>query len=304
MEYTGYLFAHFIGEAQLGEQVYFASSRDGLHWKDLNSGNPVLISDIGEKGVRDPFIIRDVLNGKYIIIATDLCIASGKGWWSAQHYGSTNIIVWESKDLVNWSEPLAVNMRVPGAGCVWAPEAIFDESRQEFLVFWASMVTEPSTDETKQRIYASYTKDFHEFSDAFLYKEGKFHIIDTTIIKVGKKYYRFSKNETENNIILEKSENLDKCSFEQVMAPTLNSIQGVEGPAAFKFNDRDEWCVLVDRFAEDKGYLPLLSHDFESGEFRTPSEREYDMGSNKKRHGSILNLTETELRAIEDKWGK
>lgn len=100
MEYTGYLFAHFIGEAQLGEQVYFASSRDGLHWKDLNSGNPVLISDIGEKGVRDPFIIRDVLNGKYIIIATDLCIASGKGWWSAQHNGSTNIIVWESKDLV------------------------------------------------------------------------------------------------------------------------------------------------------------------------------------------------------------
>ena len=33
-------------------------------------------------------------------------------------------------------------------------------------------------------------------------------------------------------------------------------------------------------------------------------EREYDMGNNKKRHGSILNLTETELRAIEDKWGK
>jgi hypothetical protein len=88
------------------------------------------------------------------------------------------------------------------------------------------------------------------------------------------------------------------------MAPTLNSIQGVEGPAAFKFNDRAEWCILVDRFAEDKGYLPLLSYDFESGEFRTPSEREYDMGGNKKRQGSILNLTETELRAIENKWGK
>lgn len=46
--------------------------------------------------------------------------------------------------------------------------------------------------------YFSYpNNDFHEFSDAFLYQEGKFHIIDTTIIKAGKKYYRFSKNETE-----------------------------------------------------------------------------------------------------------
>ena len=77
---TGYLFVHFTGEQPGGEQIYFAVSEDGLHWKDLNGGEPVLISDIGERGMRDPFILRNPLNGKYVIIATDLRIEAGKGW--------------------------------------------------------------------------------------------------------------------------------------------------------------------------------------------------------------------------------
>ena len=48
---AGYLFVHFTGEQQYGEQIYFSISRDGLHWKDLNGHRPVLYSDIGEKQV-------------------------------------------------------------------------------------------------------------------------------------------------------------------------------------------------------------------------------------------------------------
>ena len=54
---AGYLFVHFIGEQENGEQIYFAVSEDGMHWQDLNGGQPVLVSDIGESGVRDPFIV-------------------------------------------------------------------------------------------------------------------------------------------------------------------------------------------------------------------------------------------------------
>ena len=46
MSYTGYLFAHFIGEQKDGEQIYFSLSRDGLHWQDLNGGKPVLRREI------------------------------------------------------------------------------------------------------------------------------------------------------------------------------------------------------------------------------------------------------------------
>lgn len=69
---AGYLFVHFTGEQQYGEQIYFSISRDGLHWKDLNGHRPVLYSDIGEKGARDPFCVRDEKNGKFYLFATDL----------------------------------------------------------------------------------------------------------------------------------------------------------------------------------------------------------------------------------------
>ena len=116
--YTGYLFVHFTGEEKLGEQIYFALSRDGLHWMDLNEGKPVLVSDIGEAGVRDPFILRNPLNGKYVIIATDLRIEAGKGWTAAQEEGSRNLIVWESEDMVNWDGPFCAEVGIPEAGCV------------------------------------------------------------------------------------------------------------------------------------------------------------------------------------------
>lgn len=135
----GYLFVHFTGESPEGEQVYFALSRDGLHWQDLNEQNPVIRWEDGEKGVRDPFIVRSVIDGKFYIIATDLRIANGKGWTAAQMEGSTKIVIWCSKDLVHWSEPWTFETGVPGAGCAWAPEAVYDPEKEAYLVFWASM---------------------------------------------------------------------------------------------------------------------------------------------------------------------
>ena len=42
-EEGGYLFVTFSDGREDGEQVYFAISRGGLHYTDLNDGNPVLI---------------------------------------------------------------------------------------------------------------------------------------------------------------------------------------------------------------------------------------------------------------------
>lgn len=99
---AAYLFAHFIGEEKDGEQIYFSVSRDGLHWRDLNNGTPVLFSQTGTCGVRDPFLVRNPKTGRIYLIATDLRIEAGRGWEDARENGSKSIIIWETEDLVHW----------------------------------------------------------------------------------------------------------------------------------------------------------------------------------------------------------
>ncbi|MFD0670986.1 glycoside hydrolase family 43 protein [Cohnella sp. GCM10027633] len=302
--YAGYLLVHFIGEEPDEEQVYFSCSEDGLHWNDLNGGLPVLRSEIGEQGVRDPFIVRSNKENKFYLMATDLRIASGKGWEVAVNEGSRDMIVWESDDLAHWSSPWAVTIGVPEAGCAWAPEAIYDEATDEFLVFWASATKGPSERERKHRIYCSRTKDFRGFSAPEIYIERANHVIDTTIIAHDGAYYRYSKDETTKNIRVEKGSSLDKNAFADLSAPNLEAIDGLEGPQIFKLNDRDEWCLIVDRFAERKGYLPLLTSDLASGEFRVVPEGEYDLGVTKKRHGGVLPITAAECTRLLEAYGK
>jgi len=42
----------------MSEQIYMAISEDRRHWDSLNGDDPVLVSDVGEKGVRDSFLLR------------------------------------------------------------------------------------------------------------------------------------------------------------------------------------------------------------------------------------------------------
>lgn len=179
---TGYLFCYFTGkeESYSDEQVYFAVSRDGLNWKDLNHGGPVLRSSIGEKGVRDPFIFRMKDKEKYVILATDLQIARSLDWKKAAQKGSTRIVCWESEDLVHWSEPYFFDTKVEKAGCAWAPEVIYDEKNRNYMVFWAAMTGEPG--KMKHKIYSCTTEDFHNFSNPQIYIEREKDVIDTTMI--------------------------------------------------------------------------------------------------------------------------
>ena len=160
-----YLFAHFIGESyEQGEQIYFSVSEDGLHWQDLNGGQPVLCSPLGELGVRDPFVVKHPDTGRYFMIATDLNIYRLRDWGKAVTTGSRALIVWESDDLVNWSDPRSCEVGVPGAGNVWAPEAIWDEEKQAFLIFYACFTHDDG--ESRHRIYACHTQDFCTFTSA------------------------------------------------------------------------------------------------------------------------------------------
>lgn len=294
---AGYLFVHFIGEQENGEQIYFSVSKDGLHWRDLNGGKPVLYSTKGEQGVRDPFPVRNPIDGKFYLIATDLRIQAGKGWRAAQEQGSRDLMVWESPDLIHWSEQWACRVGLEEAGCVWAPEAVYDREREAFLVFFASMIKGEGEKAGKQRIYAAYTRDFRKFSETFLYMERENHVIDTTILESGGIFYRISKDETEKVLILEQADSL-LGKFTRIQSPTLDALKGVEGPEGYLLPDGNTWCLIADRFAEGKGYLPMLTNDLSSGYFRILEPDQYDMGLTRKRHGGILAITDEEWKRL------
>lgn len=310
--FTGYLMVHFTGETANGEQIYLAHSTDGLRWTDLNGGGPVLLSTVGTRGVRDPAIVRSPAGDRYWIIATDLRIASGTSWSDAANAGSRSLVVWESTDLVNWSAPRLLNVAgaISGAGDAWAPEAIYNAATGDYVVYWATNATLNGV--KKHRIYYVRTSDFRTFTAPQLYidRGAGQGIIDTQIIEVpnsvgGYRYYRASADGhitvEASNSVLGTWTNIGNLSHMGISNGTGGG-NVVEGPMWMQFNGRNEWALWLDQYATGRGYMPITSTNLGStGNFQTRSD--YSLGTSRKRHGSIMNLTAAESSRVLAKWG-
>ncbi|MGN0243937.1 MAG: glycoside hydrolase family 43 protein [Lachnospiraceae bacterium] len=295
-KYSKYLFVHFTGNEQTAndEQIYFSVSEDALTWKALNQGQPILKSTLGTTGVRDPHIVRSPEGDKFYLIATDLHIYDGAGWTAAQYSGSKKIMIWESTDLVNWSEQREVEIGVEGAGCVWAPESIWDHEKNAYMVFWASMVQLEGDSAAKQRIYRSYTTDFVTFTEPEIYIERDNHVIDTTILEQDGVYYRYSKDETTTQVMLDYSTSLDGP-----WKSTNLAISKCEGPTAFKYNGENKWGLFVDSLgASWSGYgLHNTSDMLADSYIFTETTQEI-----KLRHGTVIPITDEEYNSLVEKY--
>ncbi|MFG3340685.1 immunoglobulin-like domain-containing protein [Glycomyces sp. NPDC048151] len=337
-ETTDYLFAHFTGteDSHTDEQIYLATSRDGATFTDTRAdADPVLslAPDEGDGGVRDPFLVRSPEGDRFFLIATDLSIYHRGGWGNSQATttGSTKIVVWESTDLVNWSEPRLPDLAgsIPGAGMMWAPEAYWDEATQQYYVYWATRSTEQNTFGDPVNMYIATTRDFVTFSEPRLWIDRQISIIDTTMFKVGDWYYRAS---GDGQITIEKSKAIDVLSVSQtaktsgteqewVQVGTLQSILGgtteacstgrnytgncLEGAEFFRYNEDDRgaaealYGLMTDQYAAGKGYLPFRTTDPGSTSAADWSKAtDVDFGVLKKRHGAILPITQREYERV------
>lgn len=300
---SAYLFAHFTsGKTGDKEAIWFSLSRDGLNWTDLGGEEPVLASKIGTRGARDPFIVYDERVKKYYIIATDLCTANGS-WHDFAHHGSRSILVWESEDLINWSDEWLVEVGIENAGCVWAPEAVFCKEKDMWFVFWASCVKEDGETKHKQRIYGAFTKDFREFTPTFKYIDAKTAIIDTSIVWDKGWYYRFSKDETNKVIVLERSQNLVGDEWESIYSEIFSVFEGLEGPEAYYLDDQQKWCLIADQYRTNNGYTPFLCDNLDGGKFIQLHNDQFDMGKRKKRHGGILKISDELANKLIEHFG-
>ena len=59
-------------------------------------------------------------------------------WDEIGRNGSKYFSVWESEDLVNWSDQRLVKIGDDDFGCLWAPDLIYDKENGEYVLHWSS----------------------------------------------------------------------------------------------------------------------------------------------------------------------
>ncbi|OMD53569.1 1,4-beta-xylanase [Paenibacillus borealis] len=304
-----YLFVHFKEKKTPdGEQVYFALSTDGFNWEAVNGEQPVLWSNLGEKGVRDHTIIR-THNGKFYILATDLSLANCfhtkyKGDWSnIGRDASKCLSLWESDDLVNWSDQRMIELGDTDFGCLWAPDVIYDYQNEDYVIHWSS--SHASNNYGDKAIYYTRTKDFDSFSEPrMLCRKDGSGIIDSAIYEENGMYYRFLKSEANPaGIILQKGSTLTGEytrieAFDEEMAKLGHSAY--EAPTAFKLSN-GKWCLMLDFFGvegEGQGYVPFIADEIDTGRFiRSDESFSFPYGF---KHGTVLAITMEEYNRIKE----
>lgn len=308
-----YLFVHFKEKfTPEGEQVYFALSKDGFHWNEVNGGDPVLTSSLGDQGVRD-FTITRTRNGRFYILATDLGLARHfegkyKGTWEEiGRNGSKDLVLWESEDLVHWSEPRMIRMGDENFGCVWAPDILHDSAADDYVIHWSS--SHSSDDYRWKKIYYTRTKDFKSFSRAeVLYKKEDSGIIDSAMYEKDGKYYLFVKSEANPAMVTLLKSDAITGPFQRIHAfdeEMAKLEQGqYEAPTAFEQED-GSWCLFLDFYGTTKdkqGYVPFISEDISAGRFvRSDASFSFPYGF---KHGTILTITPEEYDRIQSHFSK
>ncbi|KAI0904723.1 glycoside hydrolase family 43 protein [Ustulina deusta] len=307
---VGYLGAFFLG-ADPYIYLYQSDGNSPTSFKALNGGQPVLKPTTGTGGVRDPALVQGGgadAGKKWYIVGTDLNIGR-TNWDAAQRTGSRGIFVWESTDLVNFNNERLVTVEDGTAGMVWAPEAIWDASKNQYLVHWASKFYSASDpnhtgNPSTIRIRYAYTSDFKTFTAPQTYIDySPTNIIDLDILPLdneGKSYLRFMKDESRKTVFMEYSSSGLFGTWTRAGGSSGIITSGVEGPAAYRDNTQDsEVHVLLDFYGSD-GYRPYESTDPKNNKWTASSRTGFPSNL---RHGSILPINQTLFDALSEKWG-
>lgn len=317
----GYLFAYFTGES---EAIRLALSVDGYNFTPLNSNNTIVQHLLGTTGARDPYIIRG--NDGYVyLIATDLKVSTAGTPWGK----NSSIVTWRSKDLVNWEEETVIKIRGEYESTsyenqykIWAPEAVYDKERGEYMLFWSM---EGGASGNDLMLWYAYTKDFKTLTTEpqVLYNPGtntgglnltpvgsNTDCIDGNIIENNGTYYLYYKYGAGSTagVQMASSTNItgpylpcDEANPNKLVSPAY-----VEGSDVFKLIDQDKWVMIYD-FNWDKHYGASESTDLLNWKTLADSDVSLNFGgadtSKNPKHGYVIPITATEYDALYSKYG-
>lgn len=285
--YTGYLFTYFINNSPEGEQLRFALSRDGFNWTPINCGEKVVdVDNVARwKCIRDPHILRCEDGKTFYMVMTDMKCTEG---WSS----NDGMILMKSTDLVNWTST-AIDFPTVWPETfdrdklkrVWAPQTIYDREAGKYMVYYSMQ------EEGKPlSIYYSYAnEDFTAITMPEKMYDVGFDILDADIIPTDTAYHMFLAG-----IWKVTAKNL-KGPWSKLTKKRLQQTRrDAEGPGVFKFNGKDEYCLMYDCF-RDGMYQFCSSKDLEN--FKLVAETK-TQGAFTPRHGTVIGITEEEYQRL------
>ena len=286
---VAYLFAYFLGNSPEQERLSYAVSTDGYNFKALNGGRAVWQSSVGTGCLRDPYIFKGE-DGLYYMLATDM--KSSLGWNS-----NRNLLSAKSTDLVHWFDETSIEIAnkyslMQGADRAWAPQAIFDPEKGEYMIYFAARV--PNRD-SRTIMYYAYSRDMKTLDTEpqllFAPKNGD-DAIDSDIINVGGKYYMYYKNETNKRIYLATADHASG-PYSEIKQVSEGSL-GVEGPNIYKLIGSDKWLMMSDAYGD--GYY-LMQETTDLVNFNTVSRSSYSFNFT-PRHGYVIPINADQYTAL------
>lgn len=298
--YSAYLFAYFTGNKPGEEQIRFAVSTDGFHYKALNQNRPVIDSKKISKsgGVRDPHIVRGADGKTFYMAATDLYVPK-MGW---KNYA---MVLLKSSDLIHWEHsiiniPETYPEEFKEVYRVWAPQTIYDEKAGKYMVYFSMK----QGDEPDKIYYAYANKEFTGLESApkQLYfppaESNNKACIDGDIVAKDGKFYLFHKAEDGSpGIKLAISDQLTGGyrlhSNERIDCAKVP----VEGSGVFQLNQGD-YILMYDLYTTGR-YQFTRSKDLLHFEvIDTDIQMDFH-----PRHGTVMPITAEELDRVMKKWG-
>lgn len=291
----GYLLVYFGGNEPENESIRFAVSDDGYNFFPLNDNKPVIEQTLGTGCARDPHITRG-RDGKFYLVATDMRSELG---WTSNH----SIVTWSSKDLVHWENETIIDLKdyVEGTNRAWAPQAIWDNEKQMYMVYYSSSqwLDEAAGTSTVTCLWYAYTKDFTKFETEpeilFSTRSGA-DCIDGDIVRKDGKFYLYYKDQGLDDICYAVSDRINGG----YVAPENNVVnvrhQGVEGSFVYKLIGTDTWLMLMDSYKDGCFYLQQTS---DLVNFKRVKASDYNFGFS-PRHGAVLAVTDKELQALRN----
>ena len=283
-----FLFSYFKNNGEDG--LHLAYSYDGLKWEALNDDKSFLTPELSkDKLMRDPSIIKGP-DGKFHMVWTVS--------WEEKGIGYAN-----SSDLINWSEQkfIPVMQHEASTQNSWAPELFYDEVKEQYLIFWASTVSDKfletanqAEDSWNHRIYYTTTKDFEDFAETEIFVEPGFNVIDATIARNESQYFMIIKDET---LLPEAQKNLHVLESDNpynwnVSISEAISNHWVEGPTITKIGD--EWMVYFDQYRAHK-FGAVKSKDLKTWD-NISDQIEFPDGI---RHGTVFKVSKDVLDGLK-----